>query len=69
MKKQTKAEKAAMLTNLVMYAMDGGTLYTAEDVAKMQDRIKELEAEVALLRDGQPEIPEHENIRGKEYYK
>jgi hypothetical protein len=68
MGKLTKIERAVMATK-ILYLLEGRMLYSEEDVAGIKSRIKELEAEVTLLREGQPDIPEHENIRGKEYYK
>lgn len=48
--------------------IDDGVILTINTVADMQERIKILEAENEQLR-GEGQIPEHKNIRGKEYYK
>jgi polyhydroxyalkanoate synthesis regulator phasin len=69
MKKLTNLEKSAMMAQMFTHVMEGGMLYTDKDVEEMQSRIKELEEEIALLRDERPKMPEHKNIRGKEYYK
>lgn len=75
MKKQTKTqgevrlEELAIAARWLAKAIDEGLIYSTKDVAALHDRIKELETENALLKEQLPDIPEHGNIRGKEYYK
>ena len=65
--KLTKIQKAVMLTH-IMRILDGKKIYTEDEVVEMKARIDALEAEVARLEAERP-MPDHENIRGKEYYK
>ena len=61
-------EKAVMTTHAIERLVNEGKLYYAKDVEVLKNRIAELEAEVARLEAERP-MPDHENIRGKEYYK
>jgi polyhydroxyalkanoate synthesis regulator phasin len=64
----TKRDKAHMLSRIEQI-LDGKPLYTEEEVNDLRRWIAKLEAEIIHLKEQLPQMPDHKNIRGAEYYK